>query len=119
MRSHLEACVWKFSGLDFISGIHQNVKDAAAFLADKMLMARHERIEMLRPADHQYLQFFIYNKFLQVAVDGSEAYARKSFPYPGVDLVGGWMGGVILDGVPDYFQLLGISWFLFQFSHFM
>lgn len=88
MRGDLEAGVWEFSRSNFIPGVHQNVKHPAAFLADKMLMPLYQGIEMLRPADHQYLEFLIGNKLLQVSVDGSEAYVRKSFPYSGVDLVG-------------------------------
>jgi hypothetical protein len=109
MGSDLEACVWKFSWLDFISRGHQNIKHAAAFLADKMLMACHEGIEMLRPAQHQYLKFFVCNEFLQVSVDGPEAYVWKAFAYPRVNLIGRRMGAIILDGLPDYFELFRIS----------
>jgi hypothetical protein len=114
MRGDLEARVWKLGGLNFVPAIHQNVKHPAAFLADEMLMPFYQRVEMLRPADHQYLQFFIGHKFLQVSVNGSEAYVRKSFPYSGVYLVGGRMRAIILDRLPDDFELFGISWFLFQ-----
>ena len=88
MRGDLEAGVWEFSRSNLIPGVHQNVKHPAAFLADKMLMPLYQGIEMLRAADHQYLEFLVGNKLLQVPVDGAEAYVRKSFPYSGVDLVG-------------------------------
>jgi hypothetical protein len=74
-----------------------------------MLMAGHEWIEMLRPAQHQYLKFFVGNKFLQVAVDGSEAYVWKAIAYSRVNLVGRRMGGIVLDGVPYHFKLFRIS----------
>jgi len=118
MRGDLEACVWKFGRLNFISRVDQNIKHAAAFLTDKMLMAGHEWIEMLRPAQHQYLKFFVGNKFLQVAVDGSEAYVWKAIAYSRVNPVRRRMGGIILDGLPDNFELFRVSCSFFYFRHF-
>ena len=117
MRRHLEARVWKLCRFDLIACIDQHIKNPAAFLANEMLVPFHQGIEMLRATNHQYLQSFIGDKFLQVAVNGSEAHVGKPFPYPGVDLVGGWMRTVVLDRVPDDFELFGVSCFLFECSH--
>ena len=118
MRGDLEACVWKFSRLNFIPGINQNVKHAAAFLTDEMLMAGHKWIETLRPAQHQYLKFLVENKLLQVAIDGSEAYVWKAIAYSRVNPVRRRMGGIILDGLPDNFELFRVSCSFFYFRHF-
>ena len=55
MRGDLKAGVRKFSRPDFIPSIDQNIKHPAAFLTDEMLMALYQRIEVLRPPDHQHL----------------------------------------------------------------
>ena len=64
MRADPEARVGKLGRGDFTLGIHQHVQDAPALLADKMLMAAYERIEMLRPTGHQDLQLFVGDELL-------------------------------------------------------
>ena len=52
--------------------IDHHVEYAIAALANEMLVALQQRIEMLRPVEHQHLQLVIGNQFLQIAINGAE-----------------------------------------------
>ena len=109
VRGHSEAFVMEFGRRDLSLVIDHHVEDPIAALADEMLVASNQRIEMLRPAEHQHLQFIIGHQFLQIAVNGAETDTGQFFPHPIVDLIGGGMRRVVFDNVPDQFELLGIS----------
>ena len=55
VRRHSEAFVGEFSRRDLSLVIDHHIKDPIAALADEMLVASNQRIEMLRPAEHQHL----------------------------------------------------------------
>ena len=97
---------------DLVFGVDQNIEHPAALFTDEMLMALDERIETLRPPQHQYLKLFVSNQLLQVSVNGSEADVGQTLSHSLIDLVGGRMGTIAFDGVPDDFQLFCVSGFL-------
>jgi hypothetical protein len=117
MRGHSEAFVGEFGRRDLSLVIDHHVEDPIAALANEMLVASNQRIEMLRSAEHQHLQFLIGHEFLQIAVDGAETDAGQFFPHSIVDLIGGGMRRVVFDSVPNQFELLGISRWTAQLGH--
>ena len=112
MRSHLEARVRKPGRRDLVFAVDQNIEHLAALFTDEVLMALDERIETLRTPQHQYLKLFVRDQLLQVAVNGSEADVGQTLPHSVINLVGGRMGIIAFDGVPDNFQLFCVSGFL-------
>jgi len=117
VRGYSEAFVGKFGRRELSLVIDLHVEDPIAALADEMLVAPNQWIEMLRSPEHQHLEFIIGHQFLQIAVNGAETDARRLFPHPIVDLIGGGMRGVVFDGVPDQLELLGISGLTAQLGH--
>src|SRR5918996_1198417 len=110
MRRNLEPCVRKSSRLNLVLRVHQNVEHLTTFFADEVLVALDQRIEMLRASQHQDLKLFVRNQLLQVTVNGPEAYVGQTSAHLVIDLIGGWMGGIVFDCIPDNFQLLRIPW---------
>jgi hypothetical protein len=117
MRSNLESCVRKSSGSNLVLRVDQNIEDPAALFTDEMLMALDERIEMLRASQHQHLELFVSDQFLQITIDGSKAYVGQTFTYFIVNLIGSRMGIIVFNGIPDNLQLLRISWFPIHLRH--
>ena len=72
VRGHFETFVRQLGRFDLSLLIDHHVEYAIAALADEMLVALQQWIEMLCPAEHQHLQFVIGNQFLQIAVNGAE-----------------------------------------------
>ena len=91
VRGHFESIVGELDRLEFPLLIDHDIEHAVAALANKMLMAREQRIEMLRPPEHQDLQLFIGNQFLQITIDRTQTNVGQFFPHPIVDLIGGGM----------------------------
>jgi hypothetical protein len=89
--------------------IDENIVNAVALLADKVLVVLYEGIEVLRASQCQHLQLPVANKLLQVSIDRSETDVRKVFANLRVDLVCGGMGGVVFYGFPNNLQLLRVS----------
>ena len=79
-----------------------------------MLVRPHERIEVLRAPESQHLQFAFTDKLLQIPVDSCQADVWQSATDFEKNLIRGGMRGLILDGLPNYFKLFGISLLLFQ-----
>ena len=61
MEIHFEALVGKPRRVYLSRGLEENIVYPIAILADKMLMAPKQRIEMLRTTVHQYLQPVVGN----------------------------------------------------------
>ena len=59
MGGDLESSVRQSSRRNIVLGVDQNIEYPAALFTDEMLMALGERIEMLRAAKHQHLEFFV------------------------------------------------------------
>ena len=64
---------------------------------------------MLRATPHQDLKFFVGYQFLQVPVNRPKADRRQFLAHLIIDLIGGRMRLILLDGLPDDAQLFGIS----------
>lgn len=79
-----------------------------------MLVRPHERIEVLCAAESQHLQFAFTDKFLQVTVYGCQADVWQLAADFEKNLIRGGMRSLILGGLPNHFQLSGISLLLFQ-----
>ena len=79
-----------------------------------MLVRPHERIEVLCASENQHLQFAITDKLLQITVDGCQADVWQLATDFEKNLIRGGMTSLILDGLPNHFQLFGISLLLFQ-----
>ena len=73
--------------------VDQNIEYPAAFFTDEMLMALDERIEMLRAPQHQHLEFFVGDQFLQITIDCPKTYVRQTFAHFIVDLIRSRVGG--------------------------
>ena len=58
MRCHGEALFGKLCRANFSLSVDQHIEDAIAHFADEVLMALHQRIEVLGASEHQYLQLF-------------------------------------------------------------
>jgi hypothetical protein len=117
MGCDFESPVRKSSRLDLVLRIDQNVIYLAALFTDKMLVALDQRIEMLRAPEHQHLELFVCNQFLQVAIDCSEANVGQALADFIVNLIRRRMRAVVLDRFPNNFQLFGVSWLLIYFGH--
>jgi hypothetical protein len=117
MGGDLESPVRKSSRLDLVLRVDQNVVYLPALFADKMLVALDQGVEMLHPPQHQHLELFVRNQFLQVTIDGSEAHVRQTLADFVVNLIRRRMRTVVLDRFPNNFQLFGVSWFLIDFGH--
>lgn len=79
-----------------------------------MLVRLHERIEVLCAPESQHLQFAFTDKFLQITVDGCQADVWQLAADFEKNLIRSGMRSLILDGLPNHFQLFGISLVLFQ-----
>ena len=117
MGSDLESAVRKSSWPNIVLGVDQNIEDPAAFFTNEMLVALDQRVEMLRASQHENLELFIRDQFLQVAIDGSEAHVGQTLADFVVDLIRRWMRIIIFDRVPNTLQLFGVSWFFVYFGH--
>lgn len=118
MRGYLKSFVRQFDGSYLFLVIDQNIINAIAVFANEMLMPFHQRIEMLRTATHEYLQFLLGNEFLQIPINRSEADGRQLLAHPLVNLNRGRMRLVVLDGVPNDVELLGLSYLFSRRRHF-
>lgn len=87
--SYFESFVGELDRLDLFLLIDHDIEHAVTALANKMLMARDQRIEMLRPPEDQHLQLVIGNQFLQITIDRTQTDTRQLFPHAIVDLFGG------------------------------
>ena len=59
MRSHFESFIGQLDRCYFFLRIDQHIEYPGAALANEMLVALDQRIEMLRAADHQDLQLVV------------------------------------------------------------
>ena len=109
MRSHFESRVRQLGWFYLFLLIDHDIEYSVAAFANKMLMARDQRIEMLRPAEHQDLQLIVGNQLLQIAVYGAETDVGQFFSHPMVHLIGRGMRRIVLDGMPNQLELPGIS----------
>ena len=71
---------------------------------------------MLRAPEQQYLEPLVGDQFLQVSVDGAEAHLGQPFARFVVNPIGSRVGAIVLNRLPDDFQLLCISGFLSTFD---
>ena len=71
MGGDLESPVRQSSRLDLVLRVDQNIVYLPALFADKMLVGLDQRVEMLRTPQHQDLELFVRDQFLQVPIDGS------------------------------------------------
>jgi hypothetical protein len=106
---HFEPGVGKLYRFNFILLFDQNIVYAIAPLADEVLMSVRKRIETLQSALGQHLEFFVNNELLQISINGSETDVGNFLPNFFIYLVGRGMGIIVLNSVPDNFELLGIS----------
>jgi hypothetical protein len=74
MGRDLESSVRQSSRRNVVLRVDQNIEYPAALFTDEMLMALDQRVEMLRAPQHENLELFDRDQFLQVAIDGSEAH---------------------------------------------
>jgi len=79
-----------------------------------MLVRPHERIEVLCAPESQHLQFAFTDELLQITVDGCQADVWQLATDFEKNLIRCGMTSLILDGLPNHFQLFGISLLLFQ-----
>ncbi len=117
MRSHLETFVRQFSGLEIVFRVDNDVENTVTRLADEMLVAPDQGIEVLRPPKDQDLELVVGHKFLQIAVHRAQADVGQALAYLVVDLVRRRMRLVVLDGVPNNFKLSGIPRLYAFFGH--
>ena len=117
MRSDLEPCVRQSSRRNIVLQVDQNIEHPAALFTDEMLMALDEGIEMLRASEHQYLELFVGDQFLQIAINGAKAYIGQTFTHLIVNLIGSRVGTIAFDRLPDNSQLLRISWLSIYVRH--
>jgi hypothetical protein len=108
MGGDLESPVRQSSRLDLVLRVD---RIPAALFADKMLVGLDQRVEMLRAPQHQDLELFVRDQFLQVPIDGSEAHIRQTLAYFIVNLIRRRTRTVVLDRFPNNFQLFGVSVF--------
>jgi hypothetical protein len=106
---HFEPGVGKLYRFNFILLFDQNIVYAIAPLADEVLMSVRERIETLQSALGQHLEFFVNNELLQISINGSETDVGNFLSNFFIYLVGRGMRIIVLNSVPDNFELLGIS----------
>ena len=106
---HFEPSVGKLYRLNFVLLFDQNIVYAIAPLADEVLMSVRQRIETLQSPLGQHLEFFVNNELLQISINGSETDVGNFLPNFFIYLVGRGMGTIVLNSVPDNFELLGIS----------
>jgi hypothetical protein len=111
MGGDLESPVRQSSRLDLVLRVDQNIVYLPALFADKMLVGLDQRVEMLRPPQHQHLELFVRDQFLQVPIDRSEAHIRQTLAYFIVSLIRRRTRTVVLDRFPNNFQLFGVSVF--------
>jgi hypothetical protein len=111
MGGDLESPVRQSSRLDLVLRVDQNIVYLPALFADKMLVGLDQRVEMLRAPQHQDLELFVRDQFLQVPIDGSEAHIRQTLAYFIVNLIRRRTRTVVLDRFPNNFQLFGVSVF--------
>ena len=116
MGSDLESAV-RSSRRNIVLRVHQNIEHPATLFTDEMLMALNQRIEMLRASQHQHLEFLVRHQFLQITINRPEAYVGQTFAYFIVNLIGGRVGIIVLNRLPDNLQLFRISWFLIYLRH--
>ena len=110
MRSDLEPRVRQSSRRNIVLLVDQNIEHAAALITDEMLMALDEWIEMLGASEHQYLELFVGDQFLQIAINCSKAYVGQTFTHLIVNLIRSRVGTFVFDRLPDHSQLFRISW---------
>lgn len=115
MGRYFETLMGQFDGLDVALLINQHVINSITRFADKVLMPFDQGIEMLRTTAHQDLELLVGNQLLQVPINGSETYAGQLFSHPIINLIGGRMRLIVLDGIPNDGKLFGcpglFSWF--------
>ena len=61
MGAHFKAVIGKLRRIYLGRGFKENIVDAIALFADKMLMTFQQRIEVLRTTVHHYLQPVVRN----------------------------------------------------------
>jgi hypothetical protein len=72
VRAHLESLGWKRGRKDFFCRLNKNVIDAAAAFTDEVIVAVHERIEMLRTAQFKHLKSLFGGDLLEIPINRSE-----------------------------------------------
>lgn len=117
VRGYFETFVRQLGRFDLFVTVDQHIENAVATLADEVLMTLNQRIEMLRPAEHQHLQPVVGNQLLQIAIYGAQTDARGFLAHPIVNLIGCWVSLIVLNGKPNQLELLGISRWTAPMSH--
>ena len=117
MGCDFESPMRKSSRLDLVLRINQDIIYLAALFADKMLVAFDQGVKMLRSPQHQHLELFVCNQFLQVAINRPETNVGQALADFIVNLIRRRMRAVVLDRFPNNFQLFGVSWLLIYFGH--
>src|SRR5580765_3108795 len=112
MGGDLESPVRQSSRRNIILRVDQNIEHPAALFTNEMLMALDERIEMLRAAQHQHLEFFVCDQLLQVTINRTKAHVRQTFAHLIVNLIRSRVGLIVLNRLPDNLQLFRVSWLL-------
>jgi len=109
VRGNFESVVGEFYGFNFTLLFDEDIVYAIALFTDKMLMPFNERVEMLQASEYQHLELFVNDEFLQISIDGSQANIGKLLSDPVINLIRRGMGAVVLNSIPDNFQLFGLS----------
>jgi len=109
VRGNFESVVGEFYGFNFTLLFDEDIVYAIALFTDEMLMPFNERVEMLQASEYQHLELFVNDEFLQISIDGSQANIGKLLSDPVINLIRRGMGAVVLNGIPDNFQLFGLS----------
>jgi hypothetical protein len=117
MGRNLESSVRQSSRRDIVLRVDQNIEYPTALFTDEMLMALDERIEMLRASEHQHLELFVGDQFLQITINRPKAYVGQTFAYFIVNPIGSRVGIIVLNRLPDNLQLFRISWLLIYLRH--
>lgn len=115
--SDLEPSVRKSSGFNIVLRVDQNIEDPAALFTNEMLMTFNQRIEMLRASQHEHLELFISDQFLQITINGSKAHIGQTFAHLTVNLICSRVGIVVFNRLPDDLQLFRISWLPIDLRH--
>jgi len=109
VRGDFESVVGEFYGFNFTLLFDEDIVYAIALFTDEMLMPFNERVEMSQASEYQHLELFVNDEFLQISIDGSQANIGKLLSDPLIHLIRGGMGAVVLNSIPDNFQLFGLS----------
>ena len=108
VRGDLESPVRQSSRFDLVFGVDQNIKNLATLFANEMLMAFDQRIEMLRASQHQHLELFVSDQFLEIAINRAQAHVGQTLAHLIINLIRSWVRFVVLDRLPDNLKLFRV-----------